>query len=85
MYLAPSGESCRNIMMARYVNLLLFILLRVLVETGEYASTGGRKAKSSRKEWRYKMCSVGYINVFEHLFGNNFTLSKKYLGHCREL
>lgn len=31
------------------------------------------------------MCSVGYINVFEYLFGNNFTLSKKYLGHCREL
>lgn len=29
MYLAPSGESCRNIMMARYVNLLLLILLRV--------------------------------------------------------
>ena len=30
-YLAPSGESCRNIMMARYVNLLLLILLRVIV------------------------------------------------------
>lgn len=31
IYLAPSGESCRNIMMARYVNLLLLILLRVIV------------------------------------------------------
>lgn len=22
------------------------------------------------------MCSVGYINVFEYLFGNNFTLQR---------